>query len=94
MGYSITFDQEGYHWSVFQSAYGAACGCEPTLDEALVELSIAEAAITEDPYAVSARAKMRANPKEFAAPMNRPGSPRWKPMTPYNGPVEVRISDE
>jgi hypothetical protein len=56
-----------WDWCVYQSAYGLACGEEGTVEQAVTEMVIAEAAILEVPYPPAVREFMRANPEKIAA---------------------------
>lgn len=68
MAWPITQAEDGtWDWSCFQSAYGAACGNQPTKAAATVALVIAEAAVMERPFPPSVEDVMRADPERFAA---------------------------
>lgn len=56
-----------WKWFIAQSAYGAACGSEPTRAQAVVELVIAESFVMDAPLPEVARKAMRDNPEATAA---------------------------
>lgn len=92
MGYSIIYDgtkPEPFKWVFFMSSHGCAVGDAATIEEALVELAIGEAAVMECPWPEPAVKALRADyvaaAKSLGLPL--PWEPGWRPMEPYNGPI-------
>jgi hypothetical protein len=66
MGWTLAPDEQWqWHWSVYNSAYGAAVGTSPTLADASVAMLIAERALFEDPFSEPLRAEMRSHPEHY-----------------------------
>lgn len=66
MAWKLEQVEDGWKWFIMQSAYGAGGGVEPTKAQAIVEMLVCEAEITEQPIPRPAVEWMRANP-ELAA---------------------------
>ncbi len=73
MGFEVKMTDDGrYDWTVWQSAYGLACGVEDTLAAAKVEMLIAEHDIMESPFPPAVVAVMRSDYERFAADYDDP----------------------
>lgn len=68
MGFEVKATPEGrFEWTVWSSAYGLVMGEADTLDEARVEMLIAESDLYEHPYPEAVREVMRSDFPRFAA---------------------------
>ena len=72
MGYSCKKNGKHWEWEVYNSAYGLIMGRAKTLEEAAVEMAIAESDLFEAPYPKTIVDEMRKDYKKYAKDFPNP----------------------
>ena len=91
MGYQITYEPEKnpekpYAWQAFMSSHGLIMGNAESFAAASCELYIGMNELLEEPCPDAEVAFIREDYEYYAQHFPYPGSPEWRPMTPYDGP--------